>query len=324
MHHERREKDDRHCRGSGFLGRAVTPFMIDLGWDVIVLSRRSSVSVPGAQVFQWDGQTLGPWGSAMDGAQVVLNLAGRSVNCRYNARNRAEIERSRIDSTRMLSQAISQAKDRPRVWINSSTATIYRHAEDRPQDEYTGELGSDFSMNVAEAWEKEFFNAPAPGVRKVTMRTSMVMGPDRGGPFAAFRMLVRLRLGGKMGSGKQYVSWIHIEDYCRAIEFLIDRDDISGVVNITSPHPLRNDEFMRDIRHAMGVRLDLPATRWMLEIGAILLRTETELPLKSRFVVPKRLLESGFVFKHPQWRTSVPIVNQLGRISDEPRLTETS
>jgi uncharacterized protein (TIGR01777 family) len=287
--------------GAGFLGRHVARFMADRGWKVIVLSRRADVVVEDAQVLPWDGQTLGPWADALDGADVLVNLAGRSVNCRYNVRNRAEIEQSRVASTRVLGQAIARAGAGPRVWLNSSTATIYRHAEDRPQDEFTGEIGSGFSIDVATAWEKSLFDVPTPGIRKVAMRSAMVMGAGVGGPFNVFRTLVKLGLGGRMASGRQMVSWVHIDDFCRAIEFLIEREDLDGTINITSPNPLNNSDFMRDLRRAMGIRLGLPATRWMLEIGAFFLRTETELPLKSRWVLPKRLVDAGFEFNHSDW-----------------------
>jgi uncharacterized protein (TIGR01777 family) len=286
--------------GSGFLGRAVSKYFAERGWNVIVLSRRA-VTIDGTQTIAWDGRTLGEWTNVIDGADVVLNLAGRSVNCRYNAKNRAEIERSRMESTSVLGRAIAQTKTPPKVWLNSATATIYRHAEDRPQDEFIGEIGSGFSVNIARAWEKTFFDAPTPGVRKVALRSAMVMGRGAGGPFEVFRTLVRLRMGGKMGSGKQYVSWVHMEDFCRAIEFLIEREDLDGPINIASPCPLRNSEFMIALRKAAGVKIGLPATKLMLEIGAVFLRTETELPLKSRFVVPTRLLNCGFVFRHPDW-----------------------
>jgi uncharacterized protein (TIGR01777 family) len=276
----------------------VSSYFARRGWEVIVLSRRAGA----AGTIAWDGRTLGPWAQEIDGADVVLNLAGRSVNCRYTAANRAEILRSRVESTQVIGEAIRRAPRPPRVWLNSSTATIYRHAEDRPQDETTGEIGSGFSIDVATAWEKAFFDsATPPSVRKVAMRSAMVMGEGVGGPFNVFHTLARLRLGGRMGSGRQYVSWVHILDFCRAIEFLIERDDLCGVVNIASPHPLPNRAFMRDLRRAIDVRIGLPATQWMLEIGAFILRTETELPLKSRFVVPRRLLEAGFTFLHPDW-----------------------
>jgi uncharacterized protein len=289
--------------GPGFLGHQASRYFASRGWDVIVLSRDANAKVEAARTITWDGKTLGDWTHAIEGATVVLNMAGRSVNCRYHQKNRLAIELSRTLSTAIIGQAIARAKSPPKVWINSSTATIYRHAEDRPQDEFTGEIGSGFSVNVAKAWEKAFFDSPTPAsVRKVAIRSAMVMGNGRGGPFSVFRTLTKLRLGGRMGSGRQYVSWVHILDFCRAIEFLIEREDLSDCINIASPNPIPNAQFMQELRHAASVRFGLPATKWMLEIGAFFLRTETELPLKSRFVVPTRLLRAGFDFVHPLWQ----------------------
>jgi uncharacterized protein (TIGR01777 family) len=288
--------------GSGFLGRAVAKYMSVRGWDVIVLSRDANAVVEGARTVAWDGYSLGEWCSAIDGADAVLNLAGRHVNCRYHARNRQEIEQSRVVSTRLIGEAIARATRPPKVWLNSSTATIYRHAEDRPQDEFRGEIGSGFSVNVATAWEKTFFDAPTPpSVRKVALRSAMVMGRGHGGPFSVFHTLVRLRLGGRMGPGTQYVSWIHIEDFCRAVKFLLERADLSGCFNLSAPQPLPNAQFMRELRDACGISLGLPAATWMLSVGAFIIRTETELPLKSRWVVPTRLLNEGFEFRYPTW-----------------------
>jgi uncharacterized protein (TIGR01777 family) len=288
--------------GNGFLGRAVAKYMSVRGWNVIVLSRDANAIVEGARTVAWDGQSLGEWCNAVDGAAAVLNLAGRHVNCRYHARNRREIEQSRVVTTRIIGEAIARSAKPPKVWLNSSTATIYRHAEDRPQDEFGGEIGSGFSVNVATAWEKTFFRAPTPpSVRKVALRSAMVMGRGHGGPFSVFHTLVRLRLGGRMGPGTQYVSWIHIEDFCRAVEFLVEREDLCGCFNLSAPDPLPNAQFMRELRAACGISLGLPAATWMLSVGAFIIRTETELPLKSRWVVPTRLLNEGFEFKYPTW-----------------------
>jgi uncharacterized protein (TIGR01777 family) len=286
--------------GSGFLGRRAAQWFSDLGWNVVILSRVSG-DIPGAKVVQWDGATLGPWASQMEGADAVLNLAGRSVNCRYNAKNRADILNSRVDSTRVLGKAIANCSVPPCVWLNSSTATIYRHAEDRPMDDKTGEIGSGFSVGIALAWEKEFFAANVPQTRRVALRTAMVMGPQPGGPFVVFNRLARFGLGGTLGSGRQMVSWFHDEDFCRSVQWLIERDDVTGPVNVSAPNPLSNREFMHEVRRASGAPFGLPAARWMLEIGAVFLRTETELPLKSRWVVPSRLEAAGFKFQHPTW-----------------------
>lgn len=294
--------------GSGQVGQVLASHFHELGYAITVLSRQPK-SEPW-QVLPWNGQDLGDWAQTIDGADVVINLSGRSVNCRYTERNRREIMDSRVLSTRTIGQAIALAKNPPALWLNASTATIYRHALDRPMDEVSGELGGGepgapaswrFSIDVATAWEREFFAARTPHTRKIALRSAMTMGPSQGGIFATLLTLVRAGLGGKAASGKQFVSWVHECDFLRAIDFLIARKDIEGVVNVCSPNPLPNAAFMRDLRQAWGTRIGLPAARWMLEMGAIFLRTETELILKSRRVVPGRLLDAGFTFEHPEW-----------------------
>jgi uncharacterized protein (TIGR01777 family) len=241
----------------------------------------------------------------------VINLAGRSVNCRYNPANRAEIMESRVHTTRLIGQAIAQASDPPALWMNASTATIYRHALDRDMDEGTGELGGNesgaptawnFSIDVARSWERALFDAATPRTRRIALRSAVVVSPDAGGAFDLLLRLVRYGLGGASGSGRQYVSWIHDADFVSAVEFLMARSELDGVVNVSSPQPLPNREFMRTLRQAWGTPIGLPATTWMLEVGALFLRTETELVLKSRRVVPGRLTEAGFQFRFPIWR----------------------
>jgi uncharacterized protein len=258
----------------------------------------------------WTGYDLGNWAVEVDGADVVINLAGRSVNCRYTERHRREILDSRIYATRAIALAIEQAVEPPPVWLNASTATIYRHAFDRPMDEATGEIGGgepgasaswQFSIDVATAWEEALFEARTPATRKVAIRAAMVMSPDRGGIFDTLLRLVRLGLGGTAASGRQYVSWVHEADFLRAVDLLIARRDLEGPVNIAAPDPLPNRDLMRYLREAAGVRIGLPAARWMLEIGAFVMRSETELLLKSRRVVPGRLLAAGFEFEFPAW-----------------------
>jgi uncharacterized protein len=262
------------------------------------------------QVLPWNGRELGTWTKAIDGADIVVNLAGRNVNCRYTPANRREIMDSRILSTRVVGQAIAQAAKPPALWMNASTATIYRHALDRAMDESTGELGGHepdapstwrFSIDVATSWEREFFAADTSHTRKIALRSAMTMSPDPDGIFDTLLRLVRAGLGGKAASGKQFISWIHETDFVRVIDFLIDHQDLSGCINVCSPCPLPNQEFMRVLRQAWGTRIGLPATRWMLELGAVFLRTETELILKSRRVVPQRLLEAGFKFNFAEW-----------------------
>jgi uncharacterized protein len=294
--------------GSGQVGRILARHFHASGCDVTVLSRRV-IAAPW-RVLPWNGRDLGEWARALDGAHLVINLAGRSVNCRYHERNRREIKESRVESTHAVGRAIGQASRPPAVWMNASTATIYRHALDRAMDEATGETGGAergapstwrFSIDVAESWERAFFEMPTPGTRKIALRSSMIMSPDRGGVFDVLTGLVRAGLGGSAGSGAQFVSWIHDADFCRAIEFLISNEQLDGCVNVCSPNPLPNRDFMRALRAAYGVRIGLPAAEWMLEFGAFLLRTETELILKSRRVVPGRLLKAGFTFQFPEW-----------------------
>lgn len=285
--------------GTGFLGRSLAGFFGERGWEVVVLSRTGRSCERGRCV-EWDGETLGEWAREIEGAEAVVNLAGRTVNCRYDARNRRDICESRLRSTRVLGEAIAKAAQPPRVWINSSSATIYRDARDRAMDEATGEIGSGFSVDVCEQWERELANALALQTRKVALRTAIVLGPGAGGAFSPFFNVVRFGGGGKMGDGGQYVSWIHVEDFCRAVEWVLEHEELTGAVNCTAPNPVPNAEFMRELRQACGRRIGLPASRWMLEIGAFALRTETELLLKSRRVVPARLLASGFEFRFPE------------------------
>jgi uncharacterized protein (TIGR01777 family) len=294
--------------GGGQVGNVLARHFHGQGHSVTVLSRYP-ISAPW-QVLPWNGRDLGSWTQSVDGADIVINLAGRNVNCRYTPKNRREILESRTLSTRAVGQAIAQAAKPPALWMNASTATIYRHALDRPMDEATGELGGHetgapstwrFSIDVATSWEREFFAAATPGTRKIALRSAMTMSADRGGIFETLLDLVRAGLGGKAASGQQFISWIHETDFVRAIDFLIEHQTLAGCINICSPCPLPNQEFMRDLRAAWGIRIGLPSTRWMLEIGAIFLRTETELILKSRRVVPQRLLNEGFQFNFPEW-----------------------
>jgi len=294
--------------GGGHLGRILTRALAGVGHSVIILTRRP---MPGTSTaVSWDGRSLGSWTAALENSDVLINLAGRSVDCRYNARNRREILRSRVDSTEILGKAIERLDTPPRVWLNSSTATIYRHSLDRDMDEASGELGGDergvpsswrFSIEVARRWEEAFFLAVTPGTRKVAMRTAMVMASEPGGAFEAMSRLVRVGLGGPWASGNQFMSWIHEADFVRAVEFLAAREQIQGIVDIAAPNPLTNRAFLSELRSAWGIGLGLPAYKWMLEVGAFLLRTETELLLKSRRVVPGALKKHGFEFLFPTW-----------------------
>jgi len=295
--------------GSGQVGTTLARAFHADGHEVVVLSR--SPKVQPWRVLPWDGATLGDWRDEIDGSDVVVNLTGRSVNCRYTIANRREILESRVLSTRAVGAAIAQAARPPRLWLQASTATIYAHSYDHANGERSGILGGQestapsswrFSINVAREWERAFDEVMLERTRKIALRSAMTLSPDPGGVFDTLLGLVRRGLGGSAGDGRQFMSWVHYEDFIAAIHWLIDHDDVEGVVNVAAPNPLPNADFMRFLREASGISMGLPASKWMLEIGAVFMRTETELILKSRRVVPGRLLERGFEFTYPNWR----------------------
>jgi len=296
--------------GSGQVGHVLARHFSLQGHDVTILSRNLPAQSTDWKTIQWDGSTDGDWRDTLEDADVCINLSGRSVNCRYDAANRKAILDSRVDSTRILGTVIASLAHPPAVWLNASTATIYRHEMEQPNDELTGILGGNepgapdtwnFSIDVARAWENAFYETATPRTRKVALRSAMTFSPDAGGVFDVFLSLVRRGLGGTVGPGTQYVSWIHDADTIRAIEFLIADTELNGPVNLASPNPLPNRDFQRILREAWGTRLGLPTAAWMVEIGTFLMRTESELVLKSRCVVPTRLQQAGFSFAFPDW-----------------------
>ncbi|MFC4853727.1 epimerase [Actinophytocola glycyrrhizae] len=287
--------------GSGHIGTFLCRALAAAGHEVVVLGRRGGV--------RWDGRTLGPWAAEVDGADAVVNLAGRSVSCRYTEENLREMMASRVDSARVVGAAIAAAARPPKVWLQMSTATIYAHRFDAPNDEHTGVIGGAepdvpgywaYSVEIARRWEAVQAAAETPATRKVALRTAIVMSRERGGAFTVLRGMARAGLGGPVAGGAQYVSWLHEEDFVRAVEFLLTHE-LSGPVNLAAPEPLPQRDFMRVLRAACGMPVGLPATRWMAELGALAVRSDTELLLKSRRVVPTRLLAAGFTFGHPTW-----------------------
>ena len=281
------------------------------GHDVVVLSRRPERLEAGIRHRVWDGVSLGDWVEELEGADAVVNLAGRSVSCRYTDANLRQMMSSRVDSTRVVGRALEAVARPPAVWLQMSTATIYADRRDAPNDEATGIIGGEeahvplyweYRTRIAQRWEEAQQEATLSGTRRVALRAAMVMSPDRGGVFDYLLGMTRAGLGGPVAGGGQYVSWIHAEDFCRATDLLLARPDLDGPVNLAAPEPLPQREFMRELRHAWGHRPGLPATRAMAELGAWALRTDTELLLKSRRVVPGRLLEAGFEFRCPTWR----------------------
>ncbi|MCA9247724.1 MAG: TIGR01777 family oxidoreductase [Planctomycetales bacterium] len=294
--------------GSGQIGALLARHYHSRGDQVVVLSRFPKKSSWCTVI--WDPASDGPWREEFDGADVVINLAGRSVNCRYHAQNRLEILHSRVATTEAVGRAIATSARPPRVWLQASTATIYPHTLGAANNESTdlarrssqaGPAAWTFSQRVARDWENAALQAETPRTRIVLMRSAMTMSPDPGGVFDVLLRLVRWRLGGWQGGGRQFVSWIHDVDFVRAVDWLVENDALAGPVNLTSPTPLPNREFMRALRQAWGARIGMPASRPMVELGALLLRTESELILKSRRVVPTRLIQSGFTFQFPQW-----------------------
>lgn len=295
--------------GTGQVGTALAKAFTRDGHEVVVLSRRPDRA--DWKVAERDAETIGLWADEIDGADVVINLAGRSVNCRYTPENRRLIMDSRVNSTRVVGEAIAKAAHPPKVWLQMSTATIYAHRFDAPNDDVTGIIGGhepdapdtwNFSIDVARNWERAAEEAVTPETRKVMMRASMIMGPGKDGIFDTLLTLVKFGLGGTAASGRQYISWIHEDDFIRSVYWLIEHDELSGPINIASPNPLPNKVFMRTLREAWGTKIGLPAAEFMLAIGAFFMRSETELILKSRRVVPKIITDSGFEFQFPGWK----------------------
>lgn len=306
--------------GSGFLGSALADYFDAKDSEVVILTRSPGSRAGMVREVFWDGVALGDWVAELEGARALVNLAGLSVNCRYNAQNRKRMLDSRLNSTRVLGEAIARCANPPPVWVNSSTATIYRHTFGPAWDE-AGEIGGCteandiFSVQIATEWERVFNEASTPRTRKVVLRSAMALGRARNSVLPNLLRLGRLGLGGNLAGGRQFVSWIHEWDFCRAVEWIIDHKDLIGPVNLAAPNPVTNAEFMGVIRKVSRVPFGLPAPRWLLEIGAFLMRTETELVIKSRRVAPGKLLASGFSFRHPHL---LPAVEELVAQSARP------
>ena len=286
--------------GTGFLGRSLESFFLEKGWQVFILTRNPKAK---NHVF-WDGITLGDWVSYLNQSQLLINLCGKSVDCRYTAKNRKQILESRLLSTTLLQKAMSECEAPPKVWLNSSSATIYIHAEEQPMTEQSGIIGDDFSMRVCKAWEQSFFNHPLPKTRKIALRTSIVLG-NTGGAFPKLRSITKWGLGGTQGNGRQWVSWIHLTDFCEALWHCYQHEDLSGPINITAPNPVKNRDFMLALRQQYRKVFGLTAPQPLLELASWVLQTESELLLKSRYVFPHLLEQSGFHFKYPNLKVAL-------------------
>ena len=306
--------------GTGFIGRSLAEYFAPCN-EIVILTRNTSdknnafaaFKIPkqhqhNVRLVKWNGKDPGDWTKEVDGCNLVINLAGKSVNCRYNDQNKKEIFDSRTHSTTAIGQAINKAVIPPKLWINAASATIYRHATDRPQDEYDDEIQNDFSVQVCKLWEKTFFDIRTPFTRKVAFRTAITLGP--GGVMIPYFNLLKFGLGGMQGNGKQMYSWVHIHDVCRAVEFTYEHSNLEGVYNLSSPNPVTNKEFMYTLRKSTGQTFGLPAFEWMLKIGAAIIGTEPELILKSRWVVPTKLLQEGFTFQYPTLKNAAENIVQ--------------
>jgi uncharacterized protein (TIGR01777 family) len=280
--------------GSGFLGTRLANHYKEAGHAITILTRGATRTKDKIAYLNWDGTTIGPWSAVLDGADVLINLNGKSVDCRYNDENKRLIYSTRVDATRVLGKAVMQCDRAPKLWINASSATIYRHSTDRDMDERTGEIGTGFSVDVCEKWEAAFNEFDLPQMRKVILRTGIVLGHT-----GAFRILKNLATmgAGRQGPGTQYMSWLHETDFVKVVDLVISNQELKGVYNVTAPTPITNGHFMRVVRKAIGVPFGVPVPKWLLGFGALLIGTESELILKSRRVVPKRLIDAGYRFE---------------------------
>jgi len=281
--------------GNGYLGTVFAAYYSSIADEVIILSRKPKIQEGNIKTVLWDGVNEGEWTQAMESADLLINLCGKNVNCRYTQKNREEIIRSRVVPTLLLNKVMGKLNNPPALWINITSATVYRHAEDFPQDEETGQIGYGFSIDVCRQWEKAFFSMVVPNVRKVALRMGIVLGRNDS-VFPRLLNLVKFGLGGKQGNGQQYVSWVHEQDAAKCTEWLLEHHEITGIVNCTAPEAIKNTDLMHALRKSYGMPFGLPAPAWLLEIGARFIGTETELILKSRWVAPKRLLDSGYQF----------------------------
>jgi uncharacterized protein len=285
--------------GTGFLGTCLIDHYSTTDNQLVVLTRGKSTTRGRVSYVNWNGKTLGAWKDELNGADVLINLNGKSVDCRYTDINKSLIYSTRLDATTVLGQAVEQCALPPTLWINASSATIYRHALDKEMDERTGEYGKGFSVDVCQKWEATFNRIEAPQTRKVIIRTAIVLG-KKAGAMKPLKMLARVGVGGAQGPGNQYVSWLHEQDFVEIIDFIIAHADLEGTYNLAAPTPITNDRFMKSMRKAVGIPFGIPMPAWLLKVGAVLIGTESELILKSRRVEPRKLLEAGYRFRFTQ------------------------
>ena len=283
--------------GSGFIGKAISEHYLNKGYKVIILTRGNSSLKENIHYQNWDAETLGNWSEILESAELLINLTGKSVNCRYTNENKAKILASRVNATTVLGKAIAQTKNPPKLWINASTATIYNYSLTKPMSEDDHVIGNDFSMSVAKAWEEALADSATAKTRKIALRISLVLGKNEG-VLPVLTRLTKFGLGGYHGNGKQKFAWIHITDVIGIIEYVQGKKSISGAINCTSPSKIDNAAFMKALRKTLNIPFGIPTPKLLLEIGAFIIGTESELILKSRFVTPQRLLDAGFQFQY--------------------------
>ena len=282
--------------GSGFVGSALVPALRAKNYQPLVLGR-------GATDLHWDGKHVGEWANALDGAEAIVNLTGKNINCRHTDKNRREIISSRVDSVRALGEAIARCAAPPKVFVQASGVGYYGDTADRVADE-DSPPGNDFPAEVCRLWEGAFEALNLPATRKVVLRLGVVLGRD-GGALPMLEKITRWFLGGSAGSGKQFISWIHVADIVTLFEAAIEQPELSGVFNTTSPRPVTNNEFMRELRRALRRPWSPPVPAALARMGAWLIGTDGELALTSCRCVPRRLVRHGCDFQFPDLRDAL-------------------
>lgn len=296
---------------NGFIGKSIIDYAKtdQKEYQIIAVSRKPMTQLPeGFKQVLWDGKTIGPWAKELEGANLVINLAGKSVNCRYTTKNKAEIFASRLDSTRIIGEAIEDCIIKPICWMNVASATIYEHSLENSNTEENGIIGKGFSVNVCRAWEKAFVAFKDLPTRQIIVRSTIVLGKN-GGVYPVLKKLASLGLGGKMGPGNQMVSWIHIRDFCRALFFIAEKEQTASIYNLGTPYPVQNRVFQKELRTSLGVPYFINQPIWMLKLGAVFIGTETELILKSRYILPENLMRENFQFEFPDIQACLSDLN---------------